>query len=70
MKIGKPHGSEDYARLSAVRAAVGDGFEIMTDCNQGFTVDESIRRAERLKSLILHGSKSRFRRMIWTVISA
>ncbi len=23
MKIGKPHGSEDYARLSAVRAAVG-----------------------------------------------
>jgi len=53
VKIGKPHGSEDYARLSAVRAAVGDGFEIMTDCNQGFTVDESIRRAERLKELDL-----------------
>ena len=53
VKIGKPHGSEDYARLSAVRAAVGDGFEIMTDCNQGFTVDEAIRRAARLKELDL-----------------
>ncbi len=53
VKIGKPHGSEDYARLAAVRAAVGDGFEIMTDCNQGFGVDEAIRRAERLKELDL-----------------
>jgi len=53
VKIGKPHGSEDYARLAAVRAAVGDGFEIMTDCNQGFSVDEAIRRAERLKELDL-----------------
>ena len=53
IKIGKPHGSEDYARLSAVRQAVGDGFEIMTDCNQGFTVDEVIRRAERLREIDL-----------------
>ena len=41
------------ARLSAVRKAVGDGYEIMTDCNQGFTVDEAIRRAERLRALDL-----------------
>ena len=53
VKIGKPHGSEDYARLSAVRQAVGPGFEIFTDCNQGFTVDEAIRRAERLRELDL-----------------
>ncbi|MET0359092.1 MAG: mandelate racemase/muconate lactonizing enzyme family protein [Pararhizobium sp.] len=53
VKIGKPHGSEDVARLSAMRKALGDGFEIMTDCNQGFTVDEAIRRAERLKELDL-----------------
>ena len=53
VKIGKPHGSEDYARLAAVRKAVGDGYEIMTDANQGFTVDESIRRAERLRELDL-----------------
>ncbi len=31
--------------MSAVREAVGDGFEIMTDANQGFTLDEAIRRA-------------------------
>jgi len=32
---------------------VGDDFEIMTDCNQGFMVDEVIRRAARLKDLDL-----------------
>ncbi len=53
VKIGKPHGAEDHARLAAVRAAVGDGYEIMTDCNQGFSVDEAIRRAERLRELDL-----------------
>lgn len=53
VKIGKPHGAEDFARLSAVRRAVGDGYEIMTDCNQGFAVDEAIRRAERLRDLDL-----------------
>lgn len=45
MKVGKPHLSEDVERLDAVRSAVGDGFEVMTDANQGFTVSESIRRA-------------------------
>lgn len=53
VKIGRPHGSEDVARLSAVRKAVGDGYEIMTDANQGFSVDEAIRRAGRLKELDL-----------------
>jgi len=51
VKIGKQHGAEDFARLSAVRKAVGDGYEIMTDCNQGFSVDEAIRRAERLREI-------------------
>lgn len=53
VKIGRPHGAEDFARLSAVRQAVGDAYEIMTDANQGFSVDEVIRRAERLRELDL-----------------
>jgi len=53
IKIGRPHVAEDIARLSAVRRAVGDGFEIMTDANQGFLVDEAIRRAGRLGELDL-----------------
>lgn len=53
VKIGKPSGSEDFARLEAVRKAVGDAYEIMTDANQGFLVDEAIRRAERLKDIDL-----------------
>ena len=49
----KPTGAEDFSRLSAVREAIGDSYEIMTDCNQGFSVDEAIRRAERLRELDL-----------------
>jgi L-alanine-DL-glutamate epimerase-like enolase superfamily enzyme len=53
LKMGKPTGAEDFARLAAVREAVGAEYEIMTDCNQGFSVDEAIRRAERLRELDL-----------------
>lgn len=51
IKIGRPHVSEDVARLEAVREAVGATFEIMTDANQRFTVDEAIRRARCLTPL-------------------
>jgi len=45
LKVGKPHVSEDVARLAAVREAVGGAFEIMVDANQCFNVSEAIRRA-------------------------
>ena len=45
VKVGRPHVAEDVARLSAVRKALGDDYDIMTDANQGFTVSEAIRRA-------------------------
>lgn len=51
VKIGKPDPKEDAARLSAVREAVGGGFEIFTDANQAFRVDEAIRRARLLEPL-------------------
>ena len=53
IKIGRPHVSEDRERLAAVRKALGDGFEIMTDANQGFSLDEAIRRAGRFADLDL-----------------
>lgn len=49
IKIGRPHLSEDRARLQAVRQAVGDAYEIMTDANQSFTLPEAIRRAAVLE---------------------
>jgi len=49
IKIGKPHLSEDRARLLALRAAVGDDYEIMVDANQSFTLSEAIRRAKVLE---------------------
>jgi L-alanine-DL-glutamate epimerase-like enolase superfamily enzyme len=51
IKVGKPHLSEDLARLRAVREAVGDGFEIMVDANQCFTLSEALRRAPRYAEL-------------------
>jgi L-alanine-DL-glutamate epimerase-like enolase superfamily enzyme len=51
IKVGRPHVREDVARLSAVRAALGDTFEIMTDANQAFHVDEAIRRARHYEPL-------------------
>ena len=45
IKVGRPTVAEDVARLAAVRAAVGDGFELMVDANQCFTVGEALRRA-------------------------
>lgn len=51
VKIGKPHVAEDVERLQAVREAVGPGWDIMTDANQGFTLSEAIRRARHLEAL-------------------
>lgn len=48
IKIGKPTAAEDRARLKAVREAVGDGYEILVDANQAFTLSEAMRRAEIL----------------------
>lgn len=53
IKIGRPHVSEDVARLSAVRAAVGPAFDIMTDANQGFNRPEVVRRAAAFAGLDL-----------------
>jgi L-alanine-DL-glutamate epimerase-like enolase superfamily enzyme len=53
MKVGRPHVSEDVARLTAVREAMGAGFEIMVDANQAFTVSEAIRRARAFEPIDL-----------------
>ncbi len=53
VKVGKPQLAEDLARLRAVREAVGDGFEIMVDANQGFTLGEALRRAPHYAALAI-----------------
>lgn len=49
IKIGRPHLSEDRSRLLAVRDAVGDGYDIMTDANQAFSRSEALKRAKVLE---------------------
>jgi L-alanine-DL-glutamate epimerase-like enolase superfamily enzyme len=53
VKVGKPRLAEDLARLRAVRDAVGDGFEIMIDANQCFTLGEALRRAPHYADLAI-----------------
>ena len=53
LKVGKPRLSDDLARLRAVREAVGDGFEIMVDANQCFTLGEALRRAPHYAELAI-----------------
>ena len=50
LKVGRPI-HEDVARLNAVREAVGPGFELFTDANQAFSVDDAIRRARHYEPL-------------------
>lgn len=50
LKVGRAP-REDVARISAVREAVGRDFEILTDANQAFAVDEAIRRARLYEPL-------------------
>lgn len=46
IKVGLPRVADDVVRLRAVRDAVGDGFELMVDANQCFTLSEALRRAD------------------------
>jgi L-alanine-DL-glutamate epimerase-like enolase superfamily enzyme len=59
VKVGLPRVAEDVARLSAVREAVGDAFEIMVDANQCFTLSEALRRAPPMPTWASPGSRSR-----------
>ncbi|SDX40327.1 L-alanine-DL-glutamate epimerase [Ruegeria halocynthiae] len=51
IKIGSDLIAQDQARLKAVRDAVGDAYEIMTDGNQSFCLSEAIRCARMLQEL-------------------
>lgn len=51
VKVGRPHVAEDMRRLTAVREQVGDSWEIMTDANQGFTLDEAVRRVRSFQEV-------------------
>lgn len=51
IKVGRNYIAEDVARLAAVREAVGPAFEIMTDANQAFAVDEAIRRVRHYEAI-------------------
>ncbi|SDD82701.1 mandelate racemase/muconate lactonizing enzyme family protein [Auraticoccus monumenti] len=53
LKVGKPRLQEDLERLRAVRAAVGDGLDIMVDANQSMTAAEAVRRARAFEEVDL-----------------
>lgn len=48
MKVGRPHLSEDVARVAKMRGHLGENFPLMVDANMKWSVDESIRAAHAL----------------------
>lgn len=50
VKVGRSP-AEDARRLEAIRSQLGEDFEIMVDANQGFALDEAIRRARYYEAL-------------------
>jgi L-alanine-DL-glutamate epimerase-like enolase superfamily enzyme len=51
IKIGSEFIATDRRRLAAVRDAVGDEYEIMTDANQSYDLSQAIRAARMLDEL-------------------
>jgi L-alanine-DL-glutamate epimerase-like enolase superfamily enzyme len=51
MKVGFPDFRKDLGCIEKVRAAVGDGVEIMVDANQGWSVKKAITAAPYLLDL-------------------
>jgi L-alanine-DL-glutamate epimerase-like enolase superfamily enzyme len=61
LRFGRPRRDEDLATLRAVRSEVGDGLELMVDCNQGWRMpwdtrppwsfEEALRVATELSEL-------------------
>jgi len=51
IKIGSEFIATDRRRLAAVREAVGDEYEIMTDANQSYDLSQAIRAARMLDEL-------------------
>lgn len=54
LKLGFPNWREDIARLTALRKAVGDDFDIMVDVNQGWSVKLALEIIPELQKLGIH----------------
>lgn len=50
IRVGKPDWREDVIRVKAVREAVGNDIELLTDVNQGLNVKQAIRLARELEA--------------------
>ena len=48
MRLGRPNAMDDLNAVRAVRKAVGDSVDVMSDFNQALTVHEAIRRGHML----------------------
>ncbi|MDO6563552.1 mandelate racemase/muconate lactonizing enzyme family protein [Amphritea sp. 1_MG-2023] len=51
LRLGKDNPKEDVARASALRNAIGDDIEILTDANQSLTPRKAISLARQLENL-------------------
>ena len=48
VKIGRPDPADDFARVAAVRALVGDSVDLMLDANMGWSPEQALDRGRQL----------------------
>ena len=48
LRLGRDRARDDLAAIDAVRAAVGDGIELMADFNQGLNLAEAVQRCHMI----------------------
>ena len=53
IRLGKPTIAEDFERVRAVREAIGDDIELLSDANQSLTVKHAIRLGRELEEFNL-----------------
>lgn len=54
VRVGKPDAKEDFARVKAVREAIGPDIQLMVDANQSFTPKQAVKLGRMLEELDIY----------------
>ena len=65
VRFGRPSIDDDFAVVPAIRDAVGDGLELMVDCNQGWAMPWDTRRPRDVREALRVTQRLEPERLYW-----
>ena len=65
VRFGRPSIDDDFAVVPAIRDAVGDGLELMVDCNQGWAMPWDTRRPRDVREALRVAQTLEPERLYW-----